>query len=317
MNQIYELLKERKYEEALPLIEKALEEDPNNAKLWGYKGVALRNTGKPHLACPCYEKALEINPEDPDMWLNRGMSIRFMNRKDSHLQAVESYQNAVKYDPTCVDALNNLGNVTSRIAFTTVDREEAAKWYKMSEEAYGKAVSLQPDRAELHCNMAVLYHKEGRLNDALAEAAAAIAIDPDYQDGWYTKGCILSDLHDDLGAIEAYNEVVKRSPKTVTALKTFINLGVSLFLTGNTEKAIVVLKDASVHTPEGFNPMLPLMHANAYYNLALIYKRTGREKESKEAFKKSLECTAKGELFYDIRKEATSPYAAVFEHFSE
>ncbi len=314
---VYELLKERKYEEALPLIEKALEENPNDAKMWGYKGVALRNTGRPELACPCYEKALEINPEDPDMWLNRGMSIRFMNRKNSHLQAIESYQNAIKYDPNCLDAYCNLGNVTSRIAFTTVDKEEAAKFYQMSEEAYGKAVSMKPDSAELHCNLAVLYHKEGRLNDALAEAAAAIAIDPDYQDGYFTKGCILSDMHDDAAAIDAFNEVVKRSPRTITALKTFINMGVSLFLTGNTEKAIIVLTDASQLVPQGFNPMLPLMHANAFYNLALIYKRTGREKESKEAFKKYQECEAKGELFYDIRKEATSPYAAVFEHFSE
>lgn len=312
---IYELLQQGNFEQALPLIEEALHANPNDAKLWGYKGIALRNTGKPHLACPCYEKALEINPEDADMWLNRGMSIRFMNRKDGHLIAIESYQKALEYDPNCVDALINLGNVTSRIAFSIVDKEEAAQFYQMSEDAYGKAVCFDPDRADLHCNLAVLYHKEGRLNDALCEASAAITIDPDYQDGWYTKGCLLSDSHDDEGAIDAYNEVLKRNPRTVTALKALINLGVSLWMTGNEQQAIRVLQDASVQIPAEFNPMLPQMHATAYYNLALIYKRTGREEESCDAFQKYQECEEKGELFYDIRKETTSPYAAVCEHF--
>lgn len=314
---IYELLKKGLYEEALRECESILEKDPENAKVWGYKGVALRHTGHPREACLCYEKSLELDPENPDMWLNRGMSIRFMNRKNAHTQAIESYQNAVKYDPNCTDAMNNLGNVTSRIAFTTVDQEEAKGYYQMSEEAYQGALQLCPDRPEYYCNLAVLYHKEGRLKEALGQVNKALSLDPMYQDGWFTKGSLLSDAHDDAGAIAAFNEALKLDPRTVTALKTLINLGVCLYQTGDTAKAIQVLKDASVQIPEGFNPMLPLMHANAYYDLALIYKRSGREKESRDAFKKYQECEAKGELFYDIRKEATSPYAAIFEHFSE
>ncbi len=314
---IYELLKERKYEDALAECERVLAEDPENAKVWGYKGVALRNTGRPQEACLCYEKALELNPEDPDMWLNRGMSIRFMNRKNTHMQAIESYQNAIRYDPECIDAMCNLGNVTSRIAFTCPDREEAERFYKMSEEAYQKALSLDPDSAPLHCNIAVLYHKEGRLNEALQEADTALELDPLYQDAWFTKGCILSDQSDDKGAAFAFSEGIKVDPRTVSALKSLINLGVSLYQSGQIEKAEGLLKDASVQTPVGFHPMLPLMHANAYYDLALIYKRSGKEKESRQAFKKYLENLEKGELFYDIRKEATSPYAAVNEHISE
>ena len=314
---IYEMLRAHKYEEALAECEKVLKEDPDNAKVWGYKGVALRNTGRPELACPCYEKALELTPEDPDMWLNRGMSIRFMNRKDSHLQAIESYQNAIKYDPDCIDALTNLGNVTSRIAFTSPDKEAADHFYKMSEENYKKALSLAPDSPQLHCNMAVLYHKEGRLNDALSEACASLEIDKTYQPGWFTKGSVLLDSGDLKEALNALNEGIKLNPKTVTALKILINIGVCQLLSGNLDKAADIFRDAAVQTPEEFNPMLPLMHANAYYNLALTLFRQGKTKESKEAYKKYQEEEAKGELFYDFRKEATSPYAAVFEHYSE
>ena len=314
---IYEMLKEGRYEEALEECNSALAADPDNARLWGYKGVALRNTGKPQEACLCYEKSLELNPKNPDMWLNRGMSIRFMNRKNSHLQAIESYENALRYDPNCTDALTNLGNVTSRIAFTSPDKADADHYYQLSEDSYNKAVSLLPDSPALHTNLAVLYHKEGRLQDALAEADAAVTLDKTYQDAHYVRGCILSDAHDETGAIKAYSEAVKLNPMTVTALKSFINLGVSLYLTGNEEKAIQVLTDASVQIPKEFNPMLPLMHADAFYNLALILKRAGKDKESKTAYKKYLENTEKAELFYDLRKEATSPYAAVKEHFSE
>ena len=314
---IYEMLKEGKYAEALEECDRTLAADPDNAKVWGYKGIALRNTGHPQEACLCYEKALELNPEDPDMWLNRGMSIRFMNRKNSHLQAIESYENALRYDPDCTDALTNLGNVTSRIAFTSPDRNDADHYYRLSEDAYNKAVNLIPDSPELHTNLAVLYHKEGRLKDALSEADSAIALDNTYQDALYVKGCILSDSHDDAGAIRTYGEAVRLNPMTITALKSLINIGVSLYLSGEEEKSIQVLKDASVQIPKEFTPMLPMMHADAFYNLALILKRAGRDKESKAAYKKYLENTEKGELFYDLRKEAASPYAAVKEHFSE
>lgn len=314
--ELFDLLQERRYEEALPLIEEALEKDPQNAKLWGYKGVALRNTGHPEQACPCYEKALEFNPEDADMWLNRGMSIRFMNRKNTHIQAIESYSNAVKYDPTCEDAYNNLGNVLSRIAFTTPDADEAADLYKRSEEAYSKALELNPNRAEYPANLAVLYHKEGRLAKGIEACDKAIALDASYQDAWFIKGCLLSDYHKDDEAIVSFKKALEINPNSVTALKTLINLALSLFFTGDADSAIDSLNKAVTLKTEGFNPMLPLMWANAYYDLALIYRRTGRMEESKEAFKKSLENQEKGELFYDIRKEATSPYAAVFEHYS-
>lgn len=315
--EIFDLLQERKYEEALPLIEKALEADPDNAKLWGYKGIALRNTGHPELACPCYEKALELNPEDADMWLNRGMSIRFMNRKNTHIQAIESYSNAVKYDPECEDAFNNLGNVLSRIAFTMPDAKASADLYEKSEEAYKKAVELNPDRPEYHCNIGVLYHKEGLLEKGIEACDKAIALDPSYQDAWFTKGCLLSDFQKEDEAISAFRQALLINPNSVTALKTLINLGLSLFFTGDVEGAIDSLNRAVSLRPEGFNPMLPLMLSNAYYDLALIYRRTDRPDESREAFKKSLENQEKGELFYDVRKEATSPYAAVFEHYSK
>ena len=60
------LLDAENYNDALSFFDQALSQDPTNADLWNYKGIALRSLGRYDEALECYNKSLEIEPRDKE-----------------------------------------------------------------------------------------------------------------------------------------------------------------------------------------------------------------------------------------------------------
>ncbi len=60
------LLDAENYNDAISFFDQALSEDPTNADLWNYKGIALRSLGRYDEALECYNKSLEIEPRDKE-----------------------------------------------------------------------------------------------------------------------------------------------------------------------------------------------------------------------------------------------------------
>tara|TARA_B110000014_G_scaffold84708_1_gene57997 strand:- start:194 stop:421 length:228 start_codon:yes stop_codon:yes gene_type:complete len=60
------LLDTENYNDALSFFDQALSQDPTNADLWNYKGIALRSLGRYEEALECYNKSLEIEPRDKE-----------------------------------------------------------------------------------------------------------------------------------------------------------------------------------------------------------------------------------------------------------
>ena len=60
------LLDAENYNDALSFFDQALSDDPTNADLWNYKGIALRSLGRYDEALECYNKSLEIEPRDKE-----------------------------------------------------------------------------------------------------------------------------------------------------------------------------------------------------------------------------------------------------------
>lgn len=62
-SQAVDAVKAGNYEKALPLLEKVVARDPQNADAWNYIGFSHRNLKNYDKALPAYEKALSIDPE--------------------------------------------------------------------------------------------------------------------------------------------------------------------------------------------------------------------------------------------------------------
>jgi Flp pilus assembly protein TadD len=60
------LLDAENYNDAISFFDQALSQDPTNADLWNYKGIALRSLGRYDEALECYNKSLEIEPRDKE-----------------------------------------------------------------------------------------------------------------------------------------------------------------------------------------------------------------------------------------------------------
>jgi len=98
-----------RHQEAVPLLEAARDEEPENAMIWINLGAAY--LGNPVLASAeqqmqairAFETALELNPAAPNVHYNLGLI--FLDRQETDLAAA-AFQQAVQVNPFDHDARN-------------------------------------------------------------------------------------------------------------------------------------------------------------------------------------------------------------------
>jgi tetratricopeptide (TPR) repeat protein len=194
------LLKQGRREEALQVVDKAVQLKPDDPDLWRNLGDALVELDRPQDAIPSFEHALKLNPHHFDaayklaLLLNQAdryeEALSWFNRceelQPDHFQAIymraltlqnlrrfeealACNQRAFALDPTSADTCDNTGNVL-RALFR---HEEAIEWYD-------RALVLRQDFAVTIGNKAVALAELRRFDEAIAVNRQALAIDPDY-----------------------------------------------------------------------------------------------------------------------------------------
>jgi len=319
MNETAALLRAGKYEEAAVRADEQLKKTPEDPKYIEYKAIALKNQGKLWEALKLYDEALKYE-NSGDTWFNRAICIRAMNDREMHDEASRSYKMAVEADPLCSDALQNQGNVSSRIADCAGDAEDARPWFDQSENAYRQALKGNPASAELHCNIADLYVKQKRMKDALAELAIAAELDPGYQPLWYIQGYALMCLGRFEEAIESFGKVLELDPSGGWSMRARINAGNCKMEQGKLDEALAEYETAAAMDPPGFEEFVYMSRANAWYNIAFIHKIRGDLEAAGEALKKSYENDYKFQLehwLYEPKREITGPAAKNEEHIRD
>ena len=319
MNNIAQLLREQDYEKALAAADSALSENADDAKVLEYKAIALKKTGQLRDALEYYDKALAINPDSGDTWFNRAICIRAMNDREMHDEASRSYQKAVEADPSCSDAFQNQGNVSSRIADCIGDAQEARKWFEKSESAYRNALKAN-ETAELHCNIADLYVKQKRMKEAVEETKIAERLDASYQPVFYIRGYALMSMGSLDEAIEAYDQVIAADPDSGWSMRAKINKGICQFDSGKAETALKTFEEAAAMNPPDFEEFINMSKANAWYNIAFIKKTQNDMEGCGAALKKSQEYDFKFQMehwMYEPKKEITGPAAKNEEHIRD
>lgn len=88
-NKGFVMMSQNNYNQALNLVEQALNINENYASAWSNKGFILRELEQHKKALDAYHRATELAPNNPTIWNNKGLTLFEMEQYEEALQAFE------------------------------------------------------------------------------------------------------------------------------------------------------------------------------------------------------------------------------------
>jgi tetratricopeptide (TPR) repeat protein len=156
----------RKYEEAVKVMDEAIELFPDDFTVNLILGLSLAQLDKHSEAKPYLKKAVELNPNDLTALSSYAYTLSQL--KENEL-AVNYLQQALKIKPDDVNLLGTLGLIY----------DSMEKWTEC-DSVYERALKIDPKNALVNNNYAYSLSERGeRLDEALKMVEIAIAADPD------------------------------------------------------------------------------------------------------------------------------------------
>lgn len=131
-------------------------------------GIAYSEIGQSDLALEQFLKAVEIKPKFGLAQYNAGAAL---TRKGQIEEAIPHYWEALQY-PNSKDVLADTLNALGALRYKAGDNKEAVNLYQ-------EALRVNPGCVDATLNMAILFEKEGRVDEAIASYNESIAYDPD------------------------------------------------------------------------------------------------------------------------------------------
>ncbi|XP_064167934.1 protein O-mannosyl-transferase TMTC4 isoform X2 [Anguilla rostrata] len=198
MNNLGNILKERnELVEAEELLSEAVRIQPDFAAAWMNLGIVQNSLQKFGDAEQSYWNAIRFRRKYPDCYYNLGRLYADLNR---HLDALNAWKNATMLKPdhslawnNMVILLDNTGNLAQAevigkealrllpndhtIMFSLANVLGKLQKYKESEGFFLSALNINPNSASCHGNLAVLYHRWGRLDMAKKHYEMSLKLD--------------------------------------------------------------------------------------------------------------------------------------------
>jgi tetratricopeptide (TPR) repeat protein len=239
-NQAAQAISGGQFAEALPILDKVLQLEPNFARGYFDRGFvkeqmrdfagAAADYGKACELDPAhteacighgkalylnddYEGALKVftelaeNSDNPAVWVQKARAEEKLGMLDV---AAASATKATELAPDDADAYYELGSIE-------YDRERTSKDYDSAIAAYQKALELDPDHVNAfaaHFKLGKMYYRLDQFDKSEAEFTAATEIREDYAPAYIDLGNCRNKLDNAEGAIEAYQKAIDlRAPE--------------------------------------------------------------------------------------------------------
>lgn len=217
-------------------------------------------------------------------------------RKGELDAARQDFDEALKMDSTCYQALNNIGLCYMRQGML----DKAA-------EQFRQALKINPTYAGSLNNLGIVNYLNGHYEEAVIFYQQALLLTHNKDAEIHTNlANALRDKGDLAGAIDHYRESIRLQPDYAQA---YNNLGLTLLHLHREKEAAVEVTKAIKLKPT---------YAEAYYNLGLIYKSLNQPAQAKAAFENSLKCETNPAYAEATRKliRETSVPQSTEEHLS-
>ncbi|KAG0501695.1 hypothetical protein HPP92_001767 [Vanilla planifolia] len=299
-----------KFVDALVLYDNVLEKDRSNIDALLGKGICLQSQNLNRKAFECFMEVIKLDPQNACAFTHCGALYKDEGRL---LEAEESYQKALKVDPTYRLAAECLAVVLTDIGTSlkisgnteagiqkycealNADSRYAPAYYNLgvvySEmmqfdlalSCYEKAALQRPMYAEAYCNMGVIYKNRGDLETAIACYERCLSVSPNFEIAKNNMAIALTDLgtkvklEGDLSrGVELYKKALYYNWRYADAM---YNLGVAYGEMLKFDMAIVFY-ELALH----FNPHC----AEACNNLGVIYKDRDNLDKAVECYQTAL-----------------------------
>jgi len=184
-----------RYEDALSVINLAIQFDSTNQLNWSEKGDILHDLERQEEALEAYEKSLELSKieeqfeDDIDTVLNRADVLSHLER---HEEALEEYERSEKLDPYSTEVL-----------FGKAYELFELKKYQESLTVCEKGLSVDRDDLDLVIHKGIVKLELGFEEEALKYFEKATVIDSADELAWYNKACALARLNRKEEALDA------------------------------------------------------------------------------------------------------------------
>ena len=178
-------------------------------------------------------------------------------------EALESYQNIIKKDPSLAGPYFNMGIILKRNGRV----EEAIDSYK-------KAISLKSDYVQAYNNLGVLYKDNEKYEDAIKMFTKAREIQPDHENSYYNLALIKKEHGLDEEAVDLFLTVLELNPFHAEAK---YNMSLLRKDEGLLEEAKRYLQEILISDQK---------HENAAKELAVVFGEMGNFKRAISSLKK-------------------------------
>jgi Tetratricopeptide repeat./Bacterial transcriptional activator domain. len=223
---------------ALPFLEIAVSEDPDNENLWFDIAYCYDRLDKVPEAIKAYTRYLDFDPFNDSAWYNLGL---IYSRESEHEKALDAFEYAVAINddmsiyllslahtyaslenyPKAIslfdEMLENDENNTSALCSIGECYEKLEKW-EVASAFYEKTIILDPENSEAYFGLAVVLMETGKLFESLAHVKKALKYDEVNSEYWYGLGKIYHKLGSNKEAIEAYQKALELEEDDVDSM---------------------------------------------------------------------------------------------------
>ncbi|HET7341670.1 MAG TPA: tetratricopeptide repeat protein [Methylomirabilota bacterium] len=200
-------------EQAVDLLARAIEADPNFVVAQYTLGVVHQDLGNRWKAAAQFRASTQLDPKYPEPYKALGDLFLAAPRRLFE-QAVEAYSKAIELRPFYGEAYVGLGD--AKAAKGDVDGAIAA---------YTKALGYNPINPKVHMSLGKIYYAEkGLYYESVNAYKKAIELDPSAVEARMGLGEVYEDKGLYKEALEEYKRVIEQDPKHSNALYNLANV---------------------------------------------------------------------------------------------
>ena len=194
-------LKEKKFEEAIKLINKSIDLNNENHGAFNNAGICYANLNNNEESLRNYNRAIKLKPNFAEAYHNKGIVLQKIYFFE---ESLKNYDEAIKLNPNYAEAYNNRG-----VILKSLNRLEEAI------ESYNKAIKLKINYAEAYNNKGIALKTLGRFKEAIENYNKAIELNPDYIEAYNNLGFVFQFKKDFNNALLCFNKALKKNPDSV------------------------------------------------------------------------------------------------------